>query len=132
MTDDQHDYDDEPIPRSSRARWDISTSHLAGESLSAEMMGRQHYIILETIRKYGPGTMHDITNHCELDLESVHKRLPEIGEKGKKWLYRPGETAVGPSGRKCKIWHEDLRPRNSDGTLVEDNDDDEFGPGFRL
>jgi predicted transcriptional regulator len=104
---------DDEDPPSFRARTgDPWTSHAAAEDVSSEMTSRHYSILLRTIRRYGPGTMYDIADHCELSLAQVHKRLPEMERRG--WVWRPGDTAYSPSMRSCKIWHEGRRPVDID------------------
>ena len=90
---------------SRRARkGDPHTSHEAGDSMPPEVLGKQYTEILRVLKEHGPGTMHDIKQYTHLRLDQIHKRLPEMEDINLVW--RPGETAPGPSNRKCKIWHQ--------------------------
>lgn len=120
MTDDRHDYDDEGPPRARRD--DVHTAHEAGRRMTKEMRRRQYDILLETIRRHGPGNIHFIAANCSLRLDQVHKRLPEMEGKPYYMVYRPGDTKDGPSGRACMVWHEDTQPRKPNGDLVDEPD----------
>ncbi|MCC7011075.1 MAG: winged helix-turn-helix domain-containing protein [Planctomycetes bacterium] len=80
---------------------DPSTSHVAGRRAS-EFAADHHRRILETLRRIGPATIHEIAAASNLDHVAVARRMPELEREG--LASASGGERKGPSGRPCRIW----------------------------
>lgn len=77
------------------------TSHEAAASVSPEMAAGHYRLILLALEK-GPGTIYDLEARGPLKLAQIHKRLPEMQEKG--WVHPTWYVKLSPSKRKCRVW----------------------------
>lgn len=90
---------DEESRRRAR-RSDPWTSHEA-----AALVGKfsnPHYKLIWQALEKGDGTFHELAGRCVLHFSQIHKRLPEMQDRG---LCHPLDySRKGPSGRNCRVW----------------------------
>lgn len=78
---------------------DPETSHAAARMVTFD---HAHYGAILGALSWGEATIYDIAIRSGLTHVQVARRLPEMQEK--RLVCPTGETAVGPTGRQCRVW----------------------------
>lgn len=84
-------------PRARRA--DPATSQEAASRVR-EFEGEHYRLILEALA-VSNGTIYAVAARSRLSHVQVARRMPELKSAGK---VRPDGTALGPTGRSCRVW----------------------------
>lgn len=94
------------------ARWsDPDTSHEAAEEVRGETATRLEWMVVETIRDYGRGTMHDVSRITHVPWNTISPRFKPLCRK--KLIYYTGEKWIGPFGKRCRVYDlESRRPKD--------------------
>lgn len=96
MPDDLFSWAD-TSPRSRTA--DPHTSHAAAERV--DEFSHVHFGLILAALRHQPGTIYDIGRRAGLTHVQVARRLPELEGLGR---VMPNGTALGPTGRACRVW----------------------------
>lgn len=77
------------------------TSHAAAENVVR--FGAKHIeIVLNTLRRFGPGTIDELAKRCPLTSVQIARRLADAEKRG---LAEPtGHTRMSASGRMERVW----------------------------
>lgn len=77
------------------------TSHAAAERV-ADFGGKHIDIVMNTLRRFGPGTIDEIAKRCPLTSVQIARRLADAEKRG---LAEPtGYTRPSASGRMERVW----------------------------